>query len=138
MAAFNATQSAIIAAGQEPYVSFVGGRVRCFAEQLVYAAQASGSTITVATLPAGALFLGIEFTTDTTTATATLAFGDGTTAAKFAAAAAYTTVDVPQVLGKCAPQLALLAAQTNVVITTAVAALPGAGNASILTFYQID
>ena len=139
MAAFNGVQSAIIAAGNEPYVSFVAGRVRCFAEQFVYAAQASGSTITVATLPAGALLLGIELTTDTSTGSATLAFGDGTTAAKFVAAAAYTTTDSQTVLPlKTAPQLALLTAQTSIVITTAAASLPASGNLSILTFYQLD
>lgn len=138
MTAYFGVQETVIQAGNNPPVNFVGGRVRVFNEQFVYATQASGSTITVATIPAGAVILGFELFTDTSTGSATLALGDGTTSNKFVAASAYTTVDVPQVLGKTAPTLAALTAQTNVVITTAAASLPASGNLVVQTYYVQD
>lgn len=143
MTAYNGVWMALLAAGGPnnlPPVTFVGGRVRVFCEHFVYAAQASGSTINVAVLPAGALILGFEIITDTSTATATLAFGDGTTANRFVAAAAYTTVDTPTPIGKTSNAIstAALTARTTVVITTAVAALPASGNLVVQTYYTID
>lgn len=138
MAAFNGVQNAIIAAGYEGVMPYVWGKVRVFSEQFVYAAQASGSTITVATLPAGALPLSIQLITDTSTGSATLAFGDGTTAAKFVAASAYTTTDTPVEAMKTAPALTVLTAPTSVVITTAAASLPASGNLCVQTYFATD
>lgn len=138
MASHNGTQEAKIASGSEPNVNFVGGRVRVFNEQVTYASQASGDTIKVATLPAGAVILGFILNTDTSTSTATLAVGDGTTAAKYAAASAYTTTDAPQLIGKAATALSALSAQTDIVLTIGTAALPSSGNLSFQTVYVVD
>jgi len=140
MASYNGTQVAIIAAGGYPKVTEVGGRVRVFNETVVYAAQAAGSTITVAKLPTGAQILGIELVTDTATG-ATLAFGDGTTANAYSAAAAFATTNVTQIVGVAlagAGVLSPLTADGSIVITTATAALPASGNLMVSTYYSVD
>jgi len=141
MASYNGTQVAIIAAGGYPKVTEVGGRVRVFNETVVYAAQAAGSTITVAKLPTGAQILGIELITDTTTGTATLAFGDGTTPTAYSAAAAQTVINVTTLVGVAlagAGVLSPLTADGSIVITTATAALPASGNLMVSTYYSVD
>ncbi len=139
MANHNGTQDTTIANLQEPDVAFVGGRVRAFVENIVYAAQAAGSTLTMAQLPAGALVLGFELITDTSTSTATLAVGDGVTAAKYAAAAAYTTVGTPVQVGNTAGPLAgRLSAAGEIVLTIGTLALPASGNLVFITYYTVD
>ncbi len=141
MTAYNGTQCAIIAAGGFPEVTEVGGRCRVFNEKVVYAAQASGSTITVAKLPNGAQILGIELITDTSTGTATLAFGDGTTPTAYSAAAVQTTINVTQIVGVAlsgAGVLSPLTADGSIVITTGTAALPASGNLMVSTYYVVD
>jgi hypothetical protein len=138
MTAYLGVQETVIAAGNNPPVNFVGGRVRVFNEQFVYAAQASGSTITVATIPAGAVPLFFVLNTDTSTGSATIAVGDGTTAALYGAAAAYTTTNTPTLIGKTATALTALTAQGSVVLTTAAAALPASGNLSFQSYYVQD
>ncbi len=139
MANYNGTQDTLIAAGSEPDVGLVGGRVRAFVENIVYAAQAAGSTLTMAQLPAGAVVLGFELITDTSTGTATLAVGDGTTSNKYVAAAAYTTVNTPVQLGNTAGPLAgRLSAAGQIVLTTATASLPASGNLVFITYYTQD
>lgn len=139
MANFNGTQVAVIAAGNEPDVGLVGGRVRAFVETLAYASQALGSTLTVAKLPAGAVVLGFELITDTSTGTATLSVGDGTTAALYSAAAPYTTTGVPVNVGNTAGPLAgRLTSAGQIVLTTGVAALPASGNLVFITYYIVD
>ncbi|MHB8413998.1 MAG: hypothetical protein ACYDB1_01190 [Acidiferrobacteraceae bacterium] len=139
MANHNGTQDTTIANLQEPDVAFVGGRVRAFVENIVYAAQAVGDTLTMAQLPAGALVLGFELITDTSTSTATLAVGDGTTAAKYAAAAAYTTINTPVQVGNTAGPLAgRLTAAGQIVLTIGTLALPASGNLVFITYYTQD
>lgn len=117
-----------------------GGALRSFTEFFVYAAQASGSTIVLATIPANATFEGIRITTDTSTGSATLAFGDGTTAARFAAAAAYTSTDTPVLVGKTAVMGVVVSATgvTQIIATTASAALPSTGNLQVETFFKLQ
>lgn|SRR5574337_227928 len=139
MANFNGTQVAVIAAGNEPDVGLVGGRVRAFVETIAYASQASGSTLTMAKLPAGAVVLGFELITDTSTGSATLAVGDGNTANLYSAATAYTTTGVPVNVGNTAGPLAgRLSSAGQIVLTTATAALPASGNLVFITYYTVD
>ena len=140
MASYNGTQVAIIAAGGYPKVTEVGGRVRVFNETVVYAAQAVGSTITVAKLPTGAQILGIELITDTTTGTTTLDFGDGTIQAAYSAATV-PAINVTTLVGVAlagAGVLSPLTADGSIVITTATAALPASGNLMVSTYYSVD
>jgi hypothetical protein len=120
-----------------------GGRVRAFVETVTLASQASGDTIIVGQLPAGAVFLGIAVNVSATLGTSTLAFGDGTTAAKFGVAGTYTATNVLTWVAVAsafglASSAAAPAATTDIVATIAVAALPGAGTLNILTLYSLD
>lgn len=138
MAAYNGTQCALIAAGSEPDVTEVGARVRCFTETFTYAAQASGSTITVAKLPAGAMVLGFELNTSVTTGSATIAVGDGTNT--YVAAAAYTTPGdtVLAALQAGNGMTSPLSADGSIILTTGAAALPASGTLLFKTYYVVD
>lgn len=139
MANYNGTQNTLIANNQEPDVCFVGGRVRVFVENFAYASQAAGSTLTAAQLPAGALVLGFELITDTSTGSATLSVGTAANASLYAAAAAYTTTNATIVVGNTAGPLAgRLASATSIILTTATAALPASGNLVFMTYYTVD
>lgn len=138
MADYNGVQSALLASNQLAEVSFVGGRLRVFNEQVAYASQASGKTIKVGQLPKGAIPIAFIINTDTSTGSATLELGDGTTADKFAAAAAYTSANKPWFVGVQATGAAALASQTDVIATIGTAALPASGNLSVITLYVID
>src|SRR5882757_1590617 len=115
MATTFGTQSAKVlgATKSTPSPGFVHGTVRCLSEQVTYATQAAADIIVIGFIPKGAIFLYATLETDTTTGSATIALSSVTlnaalttatvaTAGKYAAAAAYTTVDVPSVLGKTA------------------------------------
>src|SRR5579859_539630 len=129
MANFNGVQAALIAANTESAAVWSGGKVRSITDTIVYAAQASGSTLTMGyPIPSGALIQGIWLNTDTSTSTTTLAFGTAASAALFAAAAAYTTINTWVPVAKASSALAVLTAQTQLIITTAVGALPASGN----------
>lgn len=140
MANFNGVQMAKILASppKKPDVTYVGGRLRVFNEQVVFNGQAIGDTITVGRIPKGAIPLFFIINTDTSTGTATLAIGDGTTANRFAAAATRTTVNAPQMRGDQAPGATELTDETDIVLTVGSAALPASGNLSLQTVYTLD
>lgn len=139
MANFNGVQQALIASGLESAAAWSGGRVRSITDTIVYNTQVAGSTLTMGyPIPAGALIQGIWLNTDTSTATATLAFGTAASSALFAAAAAYTTVNTWVPVAKASSALAVLTAQTQLVILTAAASLPAAGNLIVTIEYTLD
>lgn len=128
-----------------------GGRERVFVDTIVLAAQAAGSTILVGRIPKGAAVTEITLITDTSLGTATLAGGDAGAgnSALFFAATTLTAVNTPTKLGKAVQmgqpialaydgQSGALAAYEDIMLTTAVAALPGAGNLTAITRYTID
>ena len=144
MANFNGVNNAIIAAGGEAPVTQFGGRLRVQHETLAYAAQASGSTITVAQLPVGAQILGFETNTDASTSTTTWSVGTAASSALYTALAAQTTANSVVILplkvagittaGVSVP----LAAATTIILTTAVGALPASGQLIFDTYYTVD
>lgn len=141
MTAYFGVQNTIINNGNEPAVTAVGGRVRAFIETFTYAAQAAGSTIQVANLPAGAQILGFELVTSVSTSTTTVSVGDGTTSAAYSALAAYTTANLTQLVGPIltgAGVVTPLAAPGKIVLTTAVGALPASGTLLFTTYYTVD
>lgn len=131
-----------------PAPGFVHGSVRNFSEQVTYASQASGDIIVVGFIPKGAIFLYATIETDTTTSTATIALSSVTvnsagtasvvSAGKYAAAAAYTTVDVPSILGKTAASGAALSADELIGAVVGTASLPASGNLKINIFYAFN
>lgn len=137
-----------------PQASLVGGKQRFHIERLVLAAQASGSVIGVARVRLPFVLADIYYLTDTSLGTTTIALGDYNATAAYHAAQTLTSInqmvrptglvtatfatpitagydcvnggaDTPLAPGQGG------AAYEDFVLTTAVAALPGAGNLCI-------
>lgn len=117
------------------------GKLRTFRGTYTFAAQASGDTINLVTIPKGFRIIGIVAAmTATHGGTATVALGDAAAAAKFRVAATLTAsgfigvapaavgaTDSAAVVGADTPYLV----DTVIVLTIAGAALPGSGRAYI-------
>lgn len=112
-------------------VTYAGGRVRAFVETVTFSSQAIGDVIHVGRVPDGALVLGYVINTDTSTGTSTLTVIGG----PGAAAAAYTSTNVPQLVG-LAP--AKVSGVTDITLTVGTAALPATGLLTIMTLYTLD
>lgn len=141
--------------------SYLDGKERCFISNLTFAAQANGSVIGMARIRTPFSMVGITLLTSVTLATATISLGnagDGN-AAKYKAAAVFTTADTPTSVGLAAslgvPQLVgydcLTGSATtydiagnggggyeDIILTVGVAALPAAGTLRIFFRYMID
>lgn len=109
-------------------------RYRC---SIALASQASGDTITLAKIPANRGFMFGVLNTDTSLGTATISVGISGTAAKYKAAAVFTSTDTPTLFGKNAPVVAdPLSAEETVILTIATAALPSSGNLVVDLYYS--
>lgn len=152
MANFNMNPFALTAltpAGLPSADQGYGGVLKAITAQLTYASQASGSTFTIGTIPAGSCFIGGFLSTDTSTGSTTLAVGGTLGGAQafqancYKAAAAITTVDVPQwfidnvsathsffaqLIAGATAGLQPYAAAETFKITTAAATAPASGN----------
>lgn len=151
MATTFGTQAAKVlgATKSTPSPGFVHSSVRSISEQVTYATQASADIIVVGFIPKGAIFLYATIETDTTTSTATIALSSITlnaalttasvaSAGKYAAAAAYTTVDTPVIVGKTAAAGVALAADELIGAVVGTASLPASGNLKINIFYAFN
>lgn len=114
-----------------------GGRLRRFRATVPFAAQASGDTIVLATVPAGYVFaFGMVNASATFGASATIAIGTAASAAKYRAAAVHTAT-VPTLFGvNTAADDAPLTAAETVIMTVGVAALPGSGSAVVDLYFS--
>lgn len=114
-----------------------GGRLRRFRATVPFAAQASGDTITLATIPAGYTFaFGMINASATFGASATVAIGPAGTTGKYRTAATHTAT-VPTLFGNyTASDDVPLAAAEVVLMTVAVAALPGSGSAVVDLYFS--
>jgi hypothetical protein len=149
MATTFGTQSAKVlgATKSTPAPGFVHGSVRNFSEQVTYNTQASGDIIVVGFIPKGAIFLFGTLETDTTTGSATIALSSITlagavasvaTAGKYGAAVAYTTVDIPTIIGKTVAEDVALTADELIGVVVAAASLPASGNLKINLYYAFN
>jgi len=121
----------LIDAGKLPDTRDVGGRVKEFKFDVVFASQAAGDTIELGDLPAGFDFHYGVIQQDTTTGgTTTLALGVSGTAGKYRTAA-INNGTVPVIFGNYA---ARLTAKERVILTVGAAALPASGNMKVI-FY---
>ena len=114
-----------------------GGRLRRFRASFTMAAQASGDTIVLAKVPAGYRFaFGIINASATMGASATVAIGIAGATGKYRAAAVFTAA-APTLFGvSTATDDDALTAAEDVLLTIAVAALPGAGTAVVDLYYS--
>lgn len=104
-----------------------------------YDGQASGDTISLGKLPAGAVFShGVMMATATAGATATIAIGTAASAASMRTAAVFTAVDTPTLFGKTAAVAAdPLSGETEILATVGAASLPdSAAYMTIDIFYS--
>jgi len=106
----------------------VNAGVRVFRNVITLAAQPTTDTQLLARIPNGYLPLAIMLVSSVTLGTSTIAIGNATTPAKYKAAATFTTPDVPTLfMLTSAADDAPLTVDEEVLMTVAVAALPGAG-----------
>lgn len=135
---YGAQSTKVISSPATPDPGFVGGTVRCFAEQVTLASQTTGDTIYVARLPKGAVPLYGIINTSVTLDTATLAIGITGTVGKYRAAAALTTTSTPFLFGVNAATGVALTADEDVFITIAQTTLPASGKLDVQFFYAHD
>lgn len=114
-----------------------GGRLRRFRSSFTMAAQAAGDNIVLAKVPAGYRFaFGIINASATMGASATVAIGVAGATGKYRAAATFTAA-APTLFGvSTATDDDALTAAEDVLLTIAVAALPGAGTAVVDLYYS--
>ncbi len=117
-----------------------GGVVRSLTDTVTYATQTTSDTIVIGGgyLPVGARVLLVEMTTSVTTGSATLALGITGTVAKYKAAGAITTANVPQVFGPAAALDVPLTAQEQLFLTIAGVSLPASGTLVVTVYYVVD
>ncbi|HEY0149855.1 MAG TPA: hypothetical protein VGB70_12740 [Allosphingosinicella sp.] len=131
MAEHNSVQAAAKAAGKKLDGAINGGSLRRFQVDVNLAAQASGDTINLLTLPRGYRFAYGVLNSDTSLGASTLAIGVAADPAKFRAAAIFTATDTPTLFGKQAPTREAEGDEQAIIATVGAAALPGAGNLTI-------
>lgn len=117
----------------------VGGRMRRYRATITMAAQANADWIHLTTQQPGEIFAFGVITTSATLGTSVIAIGTSTTHGtngQLRAAATFTTVDTPVFFGlaSAVSQVAAVAA-TPIYLTSATAALPGAGTLNIDLFF---
>lgn len=118
-----------------------GGRVRVSSATLTYASQSAGAQTFDAplTLPVGATVVGGVISTSVTTGSATVALGITGTTGKYKAAGAVTATNAAAIAIPHAAVLATaLAADEDVFVTTASAALPASGTLTVILYYVTD
>lgn len=113
----------------KPSASQYAGGVYIYQASIVLAAQQVNDTIVVGYVPSGAAFLFGILSTDTSLGSATIAIGTAASAAKYRAAATFTTTNTPtlQQLVATVANVSLTAPETQI-ITVTTAALPASGN----------
>lgn len=81
--------------------SYVNGKENVFVESVTYASQANPTVLGIARIPVPCVLLGFTLLTDTSSGSTTLALGNAANgnSAKYKAAAAFTTTDVPTRVG---------------------------------------
>jgi hypothetical protein len=114
----------------------VNAPVRVHREVITLASQATTDTIVIGRLPSGHQFLYGVLCTTVTLGSATIAIGITGATGKYRAAATFTAVDTPTLFGVAAAVGAAspLAADEEVFITIATAALPASGTLTTLLF----
>jgi hypothetical protein len=114
-----------------------GGRLRRFRATVPFAGQAAADTITLAQVPAGYTFAyGMVNASATFGASATVAIGTAAAPAKYRAAATHTAT-VPTLFGLfSAADDVPLEAEETVIMTVAVASLPGSGSAVVDLYFS--
>ena len=119
--------------------SLSSGRIRHQSAIFNLASDVVGTYTAPILLPRGARVLfGYMNSSVTLGASATVAIGIAGAVGKYRAAATYTSADTPTWLGLNATVMAELQAPEQIIMTTAVAALPASGRLVIGFLYSLD
>ena len=115
-----------------------GARMRRYRATVTLAAQGIGDDVVLFRVPAGSLFaFGVVNASATLGVTATVAVGTAGATGKYRAAATFTTPNAPTLFGLNAAVAAdSLAADEDVLLTVAAAALPGAGTLVVDMYFS--
>lgn len=126
--------------GYKPRAAVYHARLKRLRATFTFASQATTDTLVVGVLPAGATFaLGATYVS-VSTGSATIAVGNTGATGKYKAAGAVTSVDIPNHFGVTAAVAAAdpaLAAEEQVFVTIAGAALPASGTMVIDLYYSM-
>ena len=115
--------------------SQVHGRLRVFKDEYEAAGEAIGSTITIARLPRGAVVYDVTLHYDALGTSSTLAVGDAADADRYIVASASASAG-KKILGAIAGFAFEQTAETDVMITTAGAAITGTIKSAV--YYTVD
>lgn len=117
-----------------------GGTIRSLTDTVTYATQTTSDTIVIGggELPVGARVLEVVMTTSVSTGSATLALGITGSVAKYKAAGAVTTINVPQIFGVTAGLNVPLTAPERLFLTIAGASLPASGTLVVSVKYVVE
>ena len=130
-----AVNAPLIAAGSPISAAKDGGKVRINTEVFNFAADVAGVYAIGALIPVGAEILGIRLMSSVSLGTSTIALGIAGTAAKYRAAATFTSTDTWVEAGFASVLGVPLTAAEQLILTVAVASLPASGRLLIEVFY---
>lgn len=117
----------------------VGRKMRSIQATFDLASQAAGSFLVIGRRPAGSAFCGVDFETDTSLGSTTVAVGSRSAPARDKAAAVFTATETPTPFGLVASKAAdPITADEIVGITTAAASLPASGILIVEYFYATN
>jgi hypothetical protein len=123
----------------KPATPAVGGRLRRYRASITLAAQANADWILLARIPTGALFAFGILTSSVSLATSVIAIGTSPTHGtngQYRASAVFTAVDTPTLFGLASAMASsALTGDTLIYLTSATAALPGAGTLVVDLYY---
>jgi hypothetical protein len=117
--------------------SQLGGKVRAALADFTLASDAVGTYTAPIRLPRGARVLALYLNTTVTLGTTTVAVGVPGAVGRYRAAATFTAADAPTFVALAAATNVPLATEEQIIITTAVAALPASGRL-IIGFLYVD
>jgi hypothetical protein len=119
--------------------ALLSGKARVALAEFTCASDAAGTYTVPIRLPRGARVLTMFMNASATMgASATIAIGIAGTAGKYRAAATYTAADTLSLFSLNAATGAVLAAEEQIIMTVAVAALPASGRLLIGFLYVIE
>lgn len=132
---------AIAAGGNTPNLldpALLGGRVRIAQADFTLASDVPGTYTAPIRLPPGARVLAGFLNTTVTLGSTTLAVGTPGTPGKYRAAATFTAVNTLTFLALMAATGDRLAAEEQIILTTAAANLPASGTLRVGFLYVLD
>lgn len=124
-------------AGVPSAFSGYGARLDRYRASITLASQASGDTVVLANIPAGAIFAFGVINSGVSLGSSTVSVGTASSAAKYKAAATFTATDTPTLFGTAAAvAMSPLAAQEQVILTVGAAALPSSGQLVVDLYFS--